>query len=852
MRRSARTGVAAGVAIASAAALGVSAAVCLLPSCSDYGGVSYAQPPAMGGDASYVPAAIDDAGSDGGVVGLGVGADCNATHACREGLACKASRCAPSGATPAGATCTLNSECVPGFYCGAERACTAAGHGTLATTCHTDGDCVSGFRCVITGLSAECRIEGAGDVGGACNLGSDCLGGLTCAGRVCKPLPVSTTGVPVLSISSWPGETCVDDTGPTTAYFRVPRGTGDGDFYRLPFPNDVRLLAGRVKLDGHPTPGADVLGFDVVDRYLRYIEGQSIGFSPYGTVTLRFSAALDFDTLKLAGALRLVDLTPGMNGAEVGFTWSASTGRTPYLCANALRVRPRLGLPFAQGHTYGFVVSTAVKDAGGVAIARSSDLTALLADATPTDGALAGAYLVYKPLRDWAAAKTIPTATILSGTVFTIGRPAQVAAKLALAVASAPAPSVTGWVKCGGTTPSPCPQATFDRACPTGSDPLYDEFHAIATLPRFQKGNAPYTAFGQGGLDYAADGTPQPTGTTDVCLALTVPKGAAMPATGWPLVVYAHGAGGSFRSHVNEGLANRLSAIVDGATPLRAAILGIDQVEHGTRRGLSTELPQNLFYDYANPAAAVGNPLQGAADQMALVRLARGLNLSAAASPTGAALKFGTIAFWGQAEGATLGAIALPYIGGGTTGVAGAVLAGEGGSFLDALVTKKNPVNLADVVPFALADATVDASHPLLSLLQLALDPADPLNHAPSLVASPVTPGSAKHVFMPFGQADSYTPSVVQATFAVAAGLGLASPAPSVATAEPVGEIKATAIPTASNYTDGTRAISAYARQYAPTSYDGHFVSTRDITAVIDGDRYIADVLANRTPKLGR
>ena len=101
-------------------------------------------------------------------------------------------------------------------------------------------------------------------------------------------------------------------------------------------------------------------------------------------------------------------------------------------------------------------------------------------------------------------------------------------------------------------------------------------------------------------------------------MALTVPK-TTMPAGGWPLVIFAHGTGGSFRSHVPEGVAANLAGAMSSAgvaTPM--AVLGIDQVETGTRRGASTESPDNLFYNFANPGASRGNPMQGAADQASL------------------------------------------------------------------------------------------------------------------------------------------------------------------------------------------------------------------------------------------
>ena len=321
------------------------------------------------------------------------------------------------------------------------------------------------------------------------------------------------------------------------------------------------------------------------------------------------------------------------------------------------------------------------------------------------------------------------TTSILDATVFTVGHPEAIGPKLASAVAAAAAPSATGWIRCGDA-PSPCPQATGDRACGT-PDPAFDELHALVTLPIFQQGTEPYSTPADGGaFVLAADGTPQLQRTEAVCMSLTVPKGVAMPAGGWPLVVYAHGTGGSFRSAVTEGVAGREASIDDGnGGRYHVAVLGIDQVEHGTRRGASQDSPDNLFYNFANPLAARGNPLQGAADQMSLVRFASTLDLSASQSPTGAEIKVGPVAFWGHSQGATEGGLAMPY----TTGVLGAVLSGEGASVIDGLLGKKNPVDIADVLPVILEEdpSKMGPYHPVLALLQNDLDGVDPIAHAP-------------------------------------------------------------------------------------------------------------------------
>jgi hypothetical protein len=436
----------------------------------------------------------------------------------------------------------------------------------------------------------------------------------------------------------------------------------------------------------------------------------------------------------------------------------------------------------------------------------------------------------------------------LNASVFTVGHPSAIGPKLAGAVASAPSPTATGWIRCGDA-PSPCPQATADRACGAPAA-TFDELHALVTLPIFQQGTEPYLAPSDGGgfvLD--SSGAPQVQRTEQVCMALTVPKGVPMPAGGWPLVIYAHGTGASFRSHVPEGVAARLADVDDGAGgQVHVAVLGIDQVEHGTRRGASQDSPDNLFYNFANPLAARGNTLQGAADQLSLVRFVSGFDLPAAQSPTHAEIKFGPIAFWGHSQGASEGGVAMPY----ATGLLGVVLSGEGASLEDALVTKKSPVDIADALPAVLEDTKVDVNHPVLALLQADLGVVDPLNYGAAFFASPVSPADAKHVFQPYGQNDTYAPPVTELTFAIAAQLAeVASPAgvpgPSLFGTTP---LKA---PIGGNAMIGGKPYTAIVRQYAPDStYDGHFVAYKNAAGEADVDHFLADALSGKVPAVGR
>jgi hypothetical protein len=788
--------------------------------CGDYGPVTLASVP--GGEISDLR-------------GRGVGETCDDAVRCRPGLACTAGKCAPGHSLDQGAACVISAECKEGLYCNAARKCAIAGRHVTGESCGSEADCAGGARCNAVGLSAECQAEGTRDIGGACKTSTECMAGLLCAAGACAA-PPSTSGSPAVAVSSFAGVTCQDDTGPVRSYFRVPRGTDDGDFFRLPFPNDVRRKAGTLDLSGFPTPGADVLGYDLVDRWARYVEESASGFSVYPTITMRFAGSPDLNTLKQPNVVRMVDVTTP-TGSDVGFFWSATTAKSKYVCGNSITARPAPGQPLVPGHVYAMLVTDGAKASGGALIEVAADLKAVLG-ATDPGAPLSEAWASYAPLRTWASAAKVDLATIVHATVFTVGKHPDLLGKLATAVTAAAPPAVSGWVKCGAA-PSPCPQAEGARAC-GNVDPAFDELHALVTLPTWQKGTAPYrTPVEDGDVALDANGAPIVQGSAQVCLSLTVPKGSPMPATGWPLAIYAHATGGSFRSHVADGVAARFAAADAGAAKI--AVLGIDQVAHGTRRGGSTARPEALWFVSSNPRAMRGNTLQAAADVLALARLAASFTLDAASSPTAAEIRFGDVMLVGHGQGATAVTLAAPR-----TAAKGVVVGGVGASFLDTVVLKKNPVDFADVAPAVLGELVLTPAHPVLAMFQNALDPVDPLDHAALLVTAPVT--QAKHSFVVYGRSDSFTPGPTQAAYTIAAGLGIAAAPSGVGAGDDIGS-PILPVPAGGNAASG---ITAIVRQYDPGTDDGHYVMLRSADATRDVDRFVADVALATTPKVGR
>jgi len=800
------------------------------------------------------------AGQGGAPSGGGLGDACSEKAACRPGLTCGAQgTCEFARSTAPGAPCTASGECQPGSFCGLTHVCTpATGSAKEDEPCEGDADCADGLRCGVLGFASVCQPEGKGDLGKPCSAPGDCVAGLGCLQGVCGQPPVGTP--PLLGGSPSKTETCVAEGGAPVAWFRVPRGSDDGDFYRLPFPNDVRRKGGKQDLGGHVTPGPGIVGFDALQRYIEALQ-QREGFSAFAPVYLRFNTPVDIDSLRKEGVVQYVDITAGTPefGQGLGLYWLMAGSRGAYICENWMGIRAApYSLPL-PGHTYAVIIGkgplTGNEDpAKRLPIEASDDFKAMVADPAPADPALAAAHAVYAPLRAYLKEKSVDPSSLLVASVYTVGAITDPAEKLA-AAAAAKAPPSSGWVRCGSGAPSPCPDAEGERACGP-EDPDYDELHALVELPIFQQGKAPYfNPEDGGGIDTSA-ATPSPVRTEPVCLSLTVPKGT-MPDKGWPVVVYAHGTGGHFRSHVTQGLARTLAKADGGDGTVPMAVLGIDQVQHGPRRGGSTKGPDVLFYNFANPAAALGNPLQGAADQVALGAFVASFSLETGASPTQAEIRFDTDAllFWGHSQGATAGSIGVPY----SPHYRAVVFSGQGASLADALISKTKPQNIAAALPFALQDPEglfppklyAGEFNPALALLQAYIDPADPANHARRFVIDPREGIGPRHIFQVYGLDDSFSPRATQQHFAMAAGLAQVAPEASLSKPDDIWGQSTFPAPFSGNYARDDVFYTAALRQYAPGSYDGHFVAFQNATATGDVVRFLAQAAQGKVPQVG-
>ncbi|HEY2406304.1 MAG TPA: hypothetical protein VGI10_09885 [Polyangiaceae bacterium] len=820
-----------------------------------------------GGTSGAGGGASGSGGVTGGVLGAGIGETCQMDMDCRPGLACTSGMCQVGHSLTTGSRCVIADECETGLQCVSGK-CGPGGSGMTGDSCTGDGDCAAGMRCALTGLSSTCVPEGMTDAGGSCTTNLDCLAGLACVSGTCAVSPGGTLlGTPFTGVTCDP-----PSTGTVRAYFEVPGAMNaqEGDFFRLPFPNDARRSAsGMLDLSGFPTPGAGFLGYDPVKLYVDAVASTDSAWGAFPTVIFRFSGGF---TVPDNDAVHFTDLTPGSVGAGGWGAWFAG-GHGAYVCDNSASIQPYIGAPLTPGHTYAVWMLTTITDANKGAIERAENFVSMLSDTAPTDAKLTGPYAAYKPFRDYiktapkiesvpadpgdptstpprpaAPAKTITltTADVLVGSVFTVGAIRDPMKSLAAAIAKAPAPTTKSWVKCATGVTSPC----SDGSDCTGGAADFDEYQALVQLPNYQAGTLPYLTAADGG-DIEIPSTSAP----DVCMSLTVPKGT-MPTAGWPVVVYAHGTGGTFRSHVVDNTAGVLSTGTPAGS-VKFAVLGIDQVENNARRGGSTQSADNLFFNFANPKAARGNPLQGAADQLSLVRLVSSFTQTVGTDTI--KLDPAGITFWGHSQGATEGSLAMPY----ADGVKAVVLSGNGAGLEFSLLNKTSPVNIAAGLPLALQDQSLVPSmytapefNPVLALLQEWIDPADPLHFAHVITAVPEMGHTAKHVFQPFGIGDTYAPPKTLANYALAGGLTEVADDASVGTnfytIYDRSVTKPHVSPMSGNITVAGKPYTLGVRQYAPPANDdGHFVAFDVASANADVVRFLSQGIGATPPQIG-
>jgi hypothetical protein len=329
-------------------------------------------------------------------------------------------------------------------------------------------------------------------------------------------------------------------------------------------------------------------------------------------------------------------------------------------------------------------------------------------------------------------------------------------------------------------------------------NPRFCELQGTITLPQFQTGAPPYDVGGTFVL--GPDGLPQKQIDATIPVTITLPK-QAMPLGGFPLILYFHGTGGRSTAIADRGPwhpESDPSKCPDGETDTWNGVTGCNTAGEGpgwvmAARGFAmaaSALPVNPqrwpggvgrdFPEYINVnnvAATRDIFRQGVIEQRLFLAALSRLTIppSVVAGCAGLALPATETAyhFAGPrvfAQGQSMGAMYANLVSAVEPNLVATVATGAGGYWSYFLLETSTIANIRGKLAVLLDVPVKSLSHlhPMMHLMQMALEPVDPIASMPRLARDPLPGHPARPIYEPHGRGDSYFPTQVQDAVALA------------------------------------------------------------------------------------
>lgn len=593
--------------------------------------------------------------------------------------------------------------------------------------------------------------------------------------------------------------------GNAVALFNVPVIGEElpGGYFSLPFPSDLRLTEdGGIDVSGLPVPNA------LLGDYIDSIATWQKGFGLTSAIYFRFDQPIDPGSLPSevirsqldSASVYLVNLNPASAnyGRKLPIQTRFFAEGGQLIGDNWLGCLPFPGFVMEEGTTYGLVLTNRLLAENGLPVQPSEEFQVTMSGSASSDPRLARAQTLYEPLGLFLDDPGgDEREDVVSAAVFTTQRATELMGRFRRVIyeqLETPSPRQLQWA--------------VERKGYALYKGRYDS-------PAFQAGNYPYKTLENGGgfVFDAATGDPILQGISDLRFSMTIPTGFAMPAAGWPIVLYAHGTGGDYLSYERDGTAERMAA-------QGIAVMSIDQVMHGDR--LSSGDSANLFFNFQNPLASRANVMQAALEDYQLVRLATAFDV-VERHRGGRTIRFDEdkLYFFGHSQGSVTGVPFAAY----EPLVKGAVFSGAGGLLYLTMLSKTKPFDVTAILALIIRDAEIDRFHPALAILQAFYEPADAIVYARLLVQAPPEGNQAKDIFQPLGFDDSYTPVPTIEALATAFGSDLLAPKLQEIEGLDLLEKQLLTPPVTGNAGENGEATSIVAQYQPPPGNDGHFVS---------------------------
>ncbi|MEJ7731690.1 MAG: hypothetical protein WKG00_21070 [Polyangiaceae bacterium] len=629
----------------------------------------------------------------------------------------------------------------------------------------------------------------------------------------------------VLSVSA---VACGDGGGvDARSMFALPQSwtlLADTSFFDHPWPSDLRLEGNHPRFAGYYNPN----GVPIYEEYIHTVEPLLDGFSPAAAGYLRFDGGIDETTLpstpaaalSVVSSVQLIDVDPSSpehgERRAVAVEWHGEVG--VYWQAGTLAFMPAPGFPLRPRTRYALVVTDRLGGADGGRVAASDELLQALGVDEPETERAAEVAAAYAPVVDELIAAGVARRNIVHLTAFTTNDPTEELYAVRDAVqAAVPSPQfhADAWI----------------RSKPSKAG--WTEYRGVyGPSPNFQEGKLPFTVAGDGGAFAFTGRTPTLVDSFDPRFSLVLPDAAScpMPEAGYPIVLYAHGTGGDYRSFIHDGTATSLASQC-------LASMGIDQIFHGTRPGGDGD-PELLFFNFQNVTAGRTNGRQAAIDEVQRARLftETRATIPAAVALGGSEVRFDAarVMFFGHSQGGLNGPLLLAA----DPQLRGAVLSGSSSLLSITLLEKTKPSpSVAALVRSVFLGLDEEQGkeltifHPAISLAQSLVDVTDPIHYAPHIAREPRPGFLAKSVYMTEGvnadgTGDSYAPPHGIEAQAVAIGLPVQRPSQRALPQSSWGGPGTVQVPVGGlsrNIGAGT-ASGVLAQWPVPANSDGHFV----------------------------
>ncbi len=528
----------------------------------------------------------------------------------------------------------------------------------------------------------------------------------------------------------------------TTAIFDPAAGI-------IPFPNDL-LIDPATGKNNLPNPQ----GLDLVDAV-----NSLSGFSTVAPVSFYLDGAPDTSTLN-SNNIKFLDITPGAQefGSEIPY---AVLGFDQ--ASGAVSLSPVW--PLKPHHRYVVVVTKGVKDTNGKSIepdkvfylleranplvdANGHSTTSLLDDATAAQ--LEHLRQAMKPVFDFLTQIGITRDDIAIAFTFTTQGIADDFMVLKSQISQMPAPTP---IFAGKYLGDAMVNAFYSAVeAQTGIDFPHDAVGGVLT-GAFMSPNFVSDPL-NGHFEKGEDGKFVQFGDNTVPFILVVPKGTGP----FPVVIFQHG----FTRTKMDAL-----AIANTFASIGVATISMDLVLHGDRAGdyINNETGEMgpdgqldpsgaLFLNLAYIRTARDNIRQSNLDQMMMVKMLQsGIDYTEDNVPD---LYPAGFSYTGQSLGGMTGTNFMAL----EPAVKAAVLNVPGGNISALLI---NSPTFAPVINAKLAENGIEAGTPQYKqfwlLAQTVIDPADPINYAPHVLAGDLS-GTSKFVLMQEAIGDTVVPNV--------------------------------------------------------------------------------------------